>query len=148
MKLNGDSNNANIVLPNLSYKIMGVLFNVHNELGPTLLEKYYQRAIVEELQKQDLRFKREVPVELAYKGKSIGRYFLDFLVENLVILEIKAERRSQHRHFKQVKAYLEQLRKPLGIVANFRRPRLSCRRVVNPAFRSEDLSNLDAKYSR
>ena len=71
-----------IVLPELSYKIMGALFAVHNELGPSLLEKYYQRAVAKEFDKQKIAYKREISVALTYKEESIGKYILDFIVEN------------------------------------------------------------------
>jgi GxxExxY protein len=67
---------------------MGVLFKVHNKLGPSL----FQRGIASELETQKLTFKKEVPIKIEYQGQIIGRYFLDFIVENLVVLEIKAER--------------------------------------------------------
>lgn len=136
------SNKTRLVLPELSYKIMGALFKVHNELGPTLLEKYYQRAIAKELEKQGLKFNREVPIELAYNGESIGRYFLDFLVEDKVVLEIKAQRSYNPKFFKQVLAYLRSTHLPLAIIANFRRPKLEYKRVINPEFKnSKKLDN-------
>ena len=55
--MNAKNTNKTIVLPELSYKVMGVLFAVHNELGPSLLEKYYQRAVAKELSRQELSFR-------------------------------------------------------------------------------------------
>ena len=137
--------NVKIVLPNLSYRIMGALFNVHNELGPSLLEKYYQRGIDEELKRSGLRFKREVPIEICYKDESIGRYFLDFVIEDLVILEAKAQRYYTPKFFKQALAYLKQTNLPLAIIVNFRGNKLRYKRIVNPSFKNVDLSSRDIR---
>jgi len=124
---------------------MGVLFKVHNELGPSLLEKYYQRAIASELETQKLAFKKEVPIRIEYQGRSIGRYFLDFVVEDLVVLEIKAERYYTPKFFKQAFAYLEQTNSPLAIIVNFRGDKLRYKRIVDPAFKDVDLTKRDLK---
>ncbi|PJC27955.1 hypothetical protein CO054_02730 [Candidatus Shapirobacteria bacterium CG_4_9_14_0_2_um_filter_39_11] len=145
MVLNDNRIDSNIVLPHLSYKIMGVLFKVHNELGPSLLEKYYQRAIASELETQKLAFKKEVPIRIEYQGRSIGRYFLDFVVEDLVVLEIKAERYYTPKFFKQAFAYLEQTNSPLAIIVNFRGDKLRYKRIVDPAFKDVDLTKRDLK---
>ena len=126
--------NIKIVLPELSYKIMGVLFTVHNELGPSLLEKYYQRAIAKELKAKRLSFKQEVSVNLTYKEEIIGRYFLDFIVEEKIIVETKARESYNPAFFKQALAYLKQTNLPLAILVNFRRPKLEYKRIINPSY--------------
>lgn len=123
--------NKTIILPELSYKIMNVLFTVHNELGPTLLEKYYQRAVAKELEKQKLPYQQEVSVNLMYKNEKIGKYYLDFIVEQKVILETKAQVSYNPNFFKQTLAYLKQTNLPLAILVNFRRPGLEYKRIIN-----------------
>lgn len=137
---------TNIVLPNLSYKVMGILFNVHNELGSSLLEKYYQRAIEYELEIQKLMFKREVPVKLKYLEKDIGRYFLDFMIEDLLILEVKSLQHYSPKFFKQALSYITQTNKPLAIIANFRGTNLRYKRIINPSFQNIDLSREDSRF--
>lgn len=137
---------SEILLPKLSYKIMGCLFNVHNELGPSLLEKYYQRSIAEEFAINKLSYKKEHEVKLLYKNKSIGKYFLDFIVEELVIVEVKAQPNYSPRFFKQVLTYLQQTDAPLAIIANFRSVRLSYERVVNPSYKNINLSKKDNEF--
>jgi GxxExxY protein len=122
-----NTNNKTIVLPELSFKIMGALFAVHNELGPTLLEKYYQRAVAKEFDTQGIQYKQEVPITLIYKGK----YVLDFIVENQVIIETKAQGGYKPSFFKQTLAYLKETNLPLAILVNFRSPRLLYRRIIN-----------------
>ena len=135
-----------ILLPNLSYKIMGVLFKVHNELGPSFLEKYYQRGIDKELKISKLKFKKEAPVEIQYKSESIGRYFLDFVIEDLIILEVKAQQYYTPKFFKQALAYLRQTNLPLAIIANFRGDKLRYKRIVNSDFKNVDLTVKDSKF--
>lgn len=69
-----------IIYPELSYQIMGVLFKVHNKLGNNRKEKHYQRAIEIEFTKGKIDFKREVCVPIKYENNSIGRYYVDFVV--------------------------------------------------------------------
>lgn len=125
---------------------MGALFNVHNTLGPSLLEKYYQRALVQEFLQSGLDCKREVAVNLEYNGKNIGRYFIDFIIEDLVILETKAHQQYSPKFFQQTLAYLQQVDLPLGIIANFRGDNVRYKRVVNPKFELSDLSSIDIRY--
>lgn len=124
--------NTDIIFPELSYQIVGVCMKVHNELGPSLLEKYYQRAIETELALKKIPFRREVPVKLEYLTQTIGKYFVDFVVNDKVILEVKAQPYYNPKFHKQVLAYLKQLNLRLGIVVNFRSGSLKPYRVVNP----------------
>ena len=121
----------NIVQKELSYKIIGILFSVHTELGNRYQEKYYQRAIEEGFKQEKVSFKRELPVDLRYNGKKIGKYFLDFLIEDRVILEIKAVDKLKPKDFKQVLAYLTANNLELGILVNFRTDRLTFERILN-----------------
>jgi len=126
---------SKIILPKLSYKIVGCLFAVHNELGPTLLEKHYQRALAKEFNNKNISFKKELAVNLYYKKELIGKYFLDFLVEKKVIIETKARKAYNPIFFKQALAYLRQTNLPLAIVANFRRPSLEYKRIINADYK-------------
>lgn len=120
-----------LIYPDLSYKIVGILFKVHNELGNKYQEKYYQRAIEVELKNQNIKYSKEIPVDLEYEKEKIGKYFLDFLIDDKVILEIKAIPRLRPRDFKQVLAYLKSMNLKLGIIANFRPEKLTFHRVLN-----------------
>lgn len=123
-----------IIYPDLSYKIIGILFKIHSELGNKYQEKYYQRAIAIELQKNNIDFKKELKVDLTYAGEAIGKYFIDFLIENKIVLEIKATDMFKISDFKQVKGYLKSNNIKLGILANFRTEKLEYKRVLNPSF--------------
>jgi len=124
--------NKLIIYPELSYKLMGVLFKVHNKLGPTYQEKYYQRAIRRELEKQEIPFEKEKLVKLTYEAEKIGNYFLDFVIGGKIVLELKAVPFIRKEWIHQLVAYLVSTDLPLGIIANFRTPKLTYKRIVNP----------------
>lgn len=121
-----------IIYKDLSYKLMGILFRVHRKLGNSYQEKYYQRAIEADLKSENVPFEREVMVKLDYNGTGIGKYFLDFVVDGKIALEVKTVSFMKPDYFNQVLAYLESAKLKLGIVANFRSSRLSYKRLVNP----------------
>lgn len=127
-----DKNKNDLIYPELSYKLIGVLFKVHNELGNKYQEKYYQRAVAIELEKQDIKFKKEVSTDLVYDGIKIGKYFFDFLIEDRIILEIKATDKFKMSDYKQVSGYLKSKGIKLGILVNFRTEKISFKRIINP----------------
>lgn len=122
---------AVLIHKDLSYKIVGILFDVHKSLGNRYQEKYYQRAIEEGLMQNKLRFEKELSVDLRYKGKKIGKYFLDFLIEKKIVLEIKAVPELKAMDFRQVLGYLKANKLELGILANFRPGSLEYKRILN-----------------
>lgn len=125
--------NPNIVHKELSYKIVGILFEVHTKLGGIYQEKYYQRAVETCLKKQNIKYERELIVDLFLDTDKIGKYFLDFLIDGKVVLETKAVPRLLPIHFRQVSAYLKSKNLDLGIIANFRGEKLVFKRVLNGA---------------
>lgn len=119
-----------IVYPELSYQLMKILFTVHNRLGPDLQEKHYQRAITLELGKQKINFEREKEIDIFYDGNNIGKYYLDFLIEGKIILEIKVAKNLVAKFSKQVIEYLKSAPYKLAIIANFGKQRLEYKRLV------------------
>lgn len=122
---------ADIVCPELSYQIVGALFDVYNALGDGHLEKTYQQAVAKSLEEKGLSFQEQVPSEVAFKGERVGTQYLDFLVEDSVILELKQGDRFRKQNFNQVIAYLKATNKPLAILANFTRDGVLFRRLIN-----------------
>lgn len=122
----------NIVEKELSYKIVGCLFEVFNKLGGEYQEKYYQRAVAESLRQNRIRFQEQLQVDLKFGGSKIGKYFLDFLVDNKIVLEIKAVPFLKPLYFQQVRAYLKANNLQLGILANFRGNKVVCKRILYP----------------
>lgn len=124
--------NIKLVYPELSYKIVGMLFDVHKRLGGGFQEKHYQRALEQLLKKNKLKYDKELNAEISFEGQKIGKFFLDFLIDNKIVLELKAVPRFLPIHFKQIRAYLKVKNLELGILANFRGENLIFKRVLNP----------------
>lgn len=120
-----------IVYPELSYKIMGILFDVHNTLGPNFQEKYYQKAIEQKLKAENLPFVREFLVTLNINGLKLGRYYIDFVIYQKIALEIKRIDYFTKKEWHQVIAYLDAAKLKLGILVNFSKPSLVYKRVLN-----------------
>lgn len=125
MNTNGKRINTNkrIVYPELSYQLMGVLFKVHNKLGPSYQEKYYQRAIAVELKYQRIPFIREREITLAYGNQGIGKYRLDFVIDNKIALEIKTVPFLKSQFINQLLAYLVSANLKLGIIQTNYQPK-------------------------
>jgi GxxExxY protein len=120
-----------ILYPELSYNIVGVLIEVFRELGGKYQEKYYQRAVAVELKKRGFKFIEQVKVPLAYKDEPIGHYYLDFLVEGKIILELKKNKPFSYKDIQQTLSYLKALNLQLGILANFTSDGVKSKRIVN-----------------
>ena len=126
-----------LIYERLTYKIIGVLYKVHNKLGPALQEKHYQRAIEKELIAKKIPYQREFKIPLIYEGESIGSYRIDFVIDNKVALEIKNAQFFKRKYMAQVLSYLSAAGLKLGILADFNRPKLYIKRIVNPKFKSQ-----------
>lgn len=124
---------SDLLYPELSYQIIGSLFDVYNCLGAGHHEKYYQRAIAEELKSRKLKFQEQVYYPLNYRSSVIGRNYLDFLIEDKVILEIKKGDYFSKRHIDQVLNYLKLSAKKLAILANFSSRGILFKRIINVA---------------
>ena len=103
----------------LTYRIRGVLFKVHSTLGPGFREETYKRATILELRKQGLRVESEKEFTIQYDGRIIDRFRLDILVEEKIILELKAIDRLLKVHESQLMSYLKASGLKIGLLANF-----------------------------
>lgn len=108
-----------ILHPELSHEIVGALFDVFRELSFGHKEKYYENAVAEALEKRGLHYQRQKRVSLSFAGKEIGYHFLDFLVEDTVVLELKQGNSFSNKNIDQVHSYLKTLNLQLGIIAQF-----------------------------
>ena len=120
-----------LLYPELSYKIIGILFEVFNELGYKYQEKYYQRAIGESLRNIKLPFKEQVHVPIKFRDANIGRYIVDFLIDNKIALEIKRGDYFSRSDIIQILAYLKTTKLKLGILARFSSKGLKFKRIIN-----------------
>lgn len=103
----------------LVYKIQGVVFEVYKELGPGFKESIYQQALEEEFNHQRIPFQKEVPLEISYKDKKVGLYRPDFIVDEKVILEVKAVPQMPLYFETQLYYYLKATNYKLGLLVNF-----------------------------
>ncbi|WP_265428076.1 GxxExxY protein [Chryseobacterium sp. YIM B08800] len=107
-------------LTDLTYKINGACIEVHKILGAGLLESVYHKCLEEELKLRNINFKSEFKVPIVYKGKEIDcDFFCDFLVEDLIVVELKAVSELNEIHRAQVLNYINLMKKPKGILVNF-----------------------------
>lgn len=123
---------AKLIFPGLSYRVMSILFKVHNKLGSSRQEKHYQKALEIELQIQKIPFEKEKKVVLNYQDHKIGDYFVDFVIDSKILIELKAKDFYTSKDINQVISYLKTLGLKLGILVNFRPDKLRFRRIVNP----------------
>lgn len=114
----------------LTGKILGCAFEVHNTLGCGFLEKVYERAIVIELQANSLGVETQKRIKISYKGKDVGNYMPDIIVENKVIVDLKTVEFLTKIHTAQLLNYLRATGFEVGLILNFARPRLEYKRVV------------------
>ncbi len=104
----------------LSYTIIGAIYDVYNKLGPGLLESVYEAALAYELKKRDLKVERQIEVPILYDGKRIDTDLrLDILVEDLVIVELKSVLEMKDVFYLQINTYLKLTGKHLGLLVNF-----------------------------
>jgi GxxExxY protein len=127
----GTNDTNELVYPELSYVVMGVLFDVHNALGTKYQEKHYQRAIEIRLKELHIPYIREMPIRVQFNGADLGAFFIDFVIDGKIVLEIKRVWNISDDDVKQVLRYLRATGMRLGIIANFRHKSLESRRVLN-----------------
>jgi len=118
----------------LTEVIIGTAYAVSNELGHGFAEVVYKKAFVEELRSRDIPARCEVPFAVSYKGVEVGTYYADLVVNDLVIVELKAVEAVVDAHVKQVLNYLRASRLDVGLIFNFGTPKLAFRRVLSPMF--------------
>lgn len=103
----------------LTYKIRGSIFNVYNELGFGHKESVYQKALAIELDKKGIGYKREKALSIKYQDKKVGMYKPDFIIEDKIILELKAVKYIPKSHENQLVYYLQGTGYKLGLLVNF-----------------------------
>lgn len=118
----------------VSFRVIGACVEVHKSLGCGLLESAYRKCLESEFRSSGLEFKSELEVPVVYKGVRVDKaYRLDFLIEDLVILEIKSVHELCTKHKMQLLTYLRLANKKLGLLVNFGKPMLKqgIVRVIN-----------------
>jgi len=103
----------------LTEKIIGVFYDVDNELGHGLLESTYAEALTVALEEIGLGAAREVPVPVWFRGRKVGQYYADLIVDGVVLLELKAARTLESAHEAQLLHYLRATDIEVGLLLNF-----------------------------
>ena len=122
---------TDLVYPELSFIIVGCAYEVFNELGPGHTEKNYQRALAVVFEEKKLIFKEQEYYALRFKDRIIGRSFLDFSVDNKIIVELKKDDTFSKTHIDQVLNYLKLSNYKLAILINFTKQGVKFKRIVN-----------------
>ena len=119
-----------LLFEELSNKIVGGFFRVHNELGPGLLESCYHNALYYELKSLGVNVVYNAPLNVFYRGEQVGEFFADLAVDNRVIIEIKAVKALSGMHEAQLINYLHISKCRVGYLVNFQGARAVFKRFV------------------
>lgn len=129
----------------LTSTIIGCAMKVHSALGNGFQEVIYQRALQIEMNDNNLSFSREHVMPVYYKGQEIGTRRVDFLVEEVISVELKALIKLEDVHFAQAINYLEAYDLEVGLLINFGAKSLEFKRLLNSKFNQKNQGNPDVK---
>lgn len=125
-----DTNIEKIVYKDLSYKIVGLAMEVHNKLGYGFLEKVYENALMVLFRREGIDARQQVPLTVYFENEIVGEYNADIVIEDKIILELKAVERIIDAHRAQVINYMKVTRIKLVILINFGKKHLEYERFV------------------
>jgi GxxExxY protein len=117
------------MLDELTEKIIGCAYQVSNTIGIGFVEKVYENAHVHELRKNRLYVQQQYPIKVVYDDITVGEFFVDILVENLVLVELKAVSALNNEHLAQALNYLRASKLPVWLLINFGRLKIQIRRL-------------------
>lgn len=103
----------------LSNKILKAFYNVYNDLGYGFLEKVYENALIIELRQMNINCEKQKPIKVKYKNEIVGEYYADIIVDNNIILELKAAESLCEEHELQLINYLKATKIEIGLLLNF-----------------------------
>ena len=120
-----------LVYPELSYEIIGYAYEVWDELGPGHLEKVYQKSFAIVLRNNNRKFQEQVYYSLKFKNEIVGKGFLDFLIDDKIIVELKKDGNFSKTNIEHVLNYLKLSNLKLAILINFTKEGIKFKRIVN-----------------
>lgn len=120
-----------LVFREITHEIIGSAFEVHNEIGGGHKEHIYQKSLAICLRKRGLKVEEQVRVDLMIHDEKIGMYYLDFLINDKVVIEIKSSKFFRQSDFRQTVSYLQSLNKKLGLLIAFTPTGVRYKRVLN-----------------
>jgi len=110
-------------------RIIGTAIEVHRTLGPGFLESVYENAVSIELAQRGIPFVRQLTVPIRYRNAEVGAHVLDLLVEDQIVVELKAVRNLEDIHYVVLRSYLKATGREHGLLLNFAKPTLEIKRV-------------------
>lgn len=136
--------NSSLLEAELSYKLRGCFFNVYNLYGHGLKEIIYQKALVEEFEKQKIKHEQQKRIEIysLESGKKLGLYIPDFLIEGKIIVEIKSTPMTLSSFIRQQRSYLRASKFEIGFLVNFGGIEIDIRRSIFTNDRKQFISKL------
>jgi GxxExxY protein len=130
MRADMENESSKLLHAELTEKIIGVYYDVYNEIGHGFLEAVYRNAMEIALTEAGLLVQREVPVPVRFRGQEVGTYRADLLVANCIVLELKAVSALDRSHEAQLLHYLRATEVEIGLLFNFGGPKPQFRRIV------------------
>lgn len=128
-----DQHRGIVLHADLSHQILGIAFEVHNQLGPGFTENLYEQAYVCELKSRGIAYEQQKEILVSYKGMSIGTYRLDLVIDGKVIVELKAVSQLTDLFKAQLASYLKAAGLQLGYMINFGNRKVDYARVIHTA---------------
>lgn len=119
-----------LLYEDLTYQIRRAIFNVYNVLGYGHKENIYQKALTQEFKDLNISYEEQKPLSVRYKNERVGNYKPDFVIDNKIIIEIKALNFTPQNAIQQLTYYLKGIDYKLGLLVNFGMPRLYIKRVI------------------
>jgi GxxExxY protein len=114
----------------LTERVLAAVFEVSNKLGAGFLEKVYERALLRELALRGISAAAQTPFTVDYKGQSVGEYFADLVVEDVLVVELKCVERLASEHTAQCLNYLRASGRQVCLLVNFQKPKVEWKRIV------------------
>ena len=116
---------------NLSKRVIECAFEVSNQLGAGFLESVYENALCVELEQQGIAYHQQKQLKVIYKGRDVGTFVADLVVEDKLLVELKVASQLVHAHKAQVMNYLKATGLPVALLLNFGTPKLGVQRIVH-----------------
>jgi GxxExxY protein len=118
-----------LLYEDLTRKILEACFEVSNELGAGFLESVYHKSLIIALRQKGLQVRSEAPISVTFRGQNVGEFYADLLVEEKIIVELKAVSALAKEHIAQVINYLYASGTDVGLLVNFGTPKMEYRRL-------------------
>ena len=124
----------------LSYKVIGLMYKIYNAMGAGFQEKYYQSAIRKVFEKEGVPFLEQVRMDINIAGANIGRYYIDFVVDHKIAIEIKARSFFAQKDIRQLLGYLKKSGLEVGLLVGFSSDGLKIKRLLKGRDKKGDTS--------